>query len=126
MNRLYKLYGINTAIDLLRPDAIWQFNGQEITIWDDARPKPTMEEINETMEKIKVFEESIPTIWKESHLKRLNINLPDMFANQIMSLTEEQIDQIHSLTSHQLNSLTTNQIPALSTDQISALTTDQI
>jgi hypothetical protein len=23
MDRLYKLYGINTAIDLLRPDAMW-------------------------------------------------------------------------------------------------------
>jgi len=136
MDRLYKLYGINTAIDLLRPDAKWQFNGMDITIWDDPRPKPTMEEINETMEKIKAFEESIPTIWTDSQLKRLSINMPHMFANQVMGLTDEQVGAINALTSLEVNkqalstdqvsSLSTDQVPALSTDQISALTTDQI
>ena len=40
-----------------------------ITRWDDPRPCPTWEEIDDTMAKIKAFEESINTIW-----------LPDQFA----------------------------------------------
>ena len=118
MDRLYKLYGINTAIDLLRPDAIWQFNGREITMWDDPRPKPSMEEINFVMDKIKQMEDSIPTMWTDDQLTRLGMNIPHMFANQLMKLTTDEISL--------LNSLSSNQIPALSTDQVAALSTSQI
>lgn len=67
--RIYRLYGVNTAIDLLRPGAKWQLSNREMTQWDDPRPCPTWEEIDDTMAKIKAFEESINTVW-----------LPEQFA----------------------------------------------
>lgn len=61
--KIYRLFGINTAMELLRPGAKWEISNRMITRWDDPRPCPTWEEIDETMEKIKAFEESINTIW---------------------------------------------------------------
>ena len=61
--KIYQIYGVNTAMKLLRPGAKWEISNREITLWDDPRPKPTWEEIDATMEKIKAFEESINTIW---------------------------------------------------------------
>lgn len=52
------------AIELLRPDAKWEYNGHGFTKWDDDRPVPSVEEVNYVMEKIKEFEDSIPTIYK--------------------------------------------------------------
>jgi hypothetical protein len=62
-NKAYYFYGINTAMQLLRPNAIWEITNREFTRWDDPRPCPTWEEVKETMEKIKAFEDSINTIW---------------------------------------------------------------
>jgi len=67
--KIYRLYGINTAMELLRPNAKWEISNRIITRWDDPRPMPTWEEIDATMEKIKAFEDSINTIW-----------LPEQFA----------------------------------------------
>lgn len=62
--KIYKFYGIDTAIYLLRPGAKWEWTGGVgFTRWDDPRPCPTKEEVEETMEKIKIFEESINTIY---------------------------------------------------------------
>ena len=62
--KIYKFYGLDTAIYLLRPGAKWEWTGGlGFTRWDDPRPKPTVEEVEETMEKIKAFEESINTIY---------------------------------------------------------------
>jgi hypothetical protein len=68
--KLYQLYGVNTAMHLLRPGARWELNNTTFTIWDDPRPCPTWEEIKETMEKIKAFEESINTVWREDQLEK--------------------------------------------------------
>ena len=55
--------GIDTAIHLLRPGAKWEWTGGlGFTRWDDPRPKPSVEEVMETIEKIKAFEDSINTI----------------------------------------------------------------
>lgn len=62
MTKIYLLYGIDTAMHLLRPGAKWEISNTEITRWDDPRPCPTWEELVETMEKIKAFEDSINTI----------------------------------------------------------------
>ncbi len=62
-HRLYRLYGIEMAVQLLRPGAIWEISNGEFTRWEDPRPCPTIEEVFETMEKIKAFEDSINTIW---------------------------------------------------------------
>ena len=62
-DKIYRLYGINTAMHLLRPGAKWEISNRIITRWDDPRPIPSWEEIDATMERIKAFEESINTIW---------------------------------------------------------------
>ena len=55
--------GIDTAMHLLRPGAKWEWTGGVgFTRWDDPRPKPSVDEVMETIEKIKAFEESINTI----------------------------------------------------------------
>lgn len=61
--KIYQIYGINSAMKLLRPGAKWEISNSQITVWDDPRPKPTWAEIKDTMEKIRKFEESINTIW---------------------------------------------------------------
>lgn len=61
--KIYRLFGINTAMELLRPGAKWEISNRIITRWEDPRPMPTWEEIDATMEKIKAFEDSINTIW---------------------------------------------------------------
>lgn len=76
-SKIYRLYGINTAMEMLRPGAKWEISNRIFTRWDDPRPCPTWEEIDETMEKIKNFEDSINTIW-----------LPEQFA-QLTGRTQE-------------------------------------
>lgn len=71
-NKIYNLYGINTAMELLRPGAKWEISNRIITRWDDPRPCPTWEEIDETMEKIRQFEDSINTIWLPEHLAQFS------------------------------------------------------
>ncbi len=61
--KIFRLYGINTAMEMLRPGAKWEISNRMITRWDDPRPIPSWDEIDATMEKIKAFEESIETIW---------------------------------------------------------------
>jgi len=71
MVKILQLYGIDTAMQLLRPNAKWQISNRDITEWHDSRPCPTWEEIDATMEKIKAFEESIDTIWTDEQIKQL-------------------------------------------------------
>ena len=70
--KIYRMYGINTAVELLRPKAKWEWTGGVgFTRWDDPRPCPTKEEVEETMEKIKNFEDSIDTIWTEEQIQEI-------------------------------------------------------
>ena len=70
--KIYRFYGINTAIHLLRPNAKWEWTGGAgFTRWDDPRPKPSVQEVEETMEKIKAFEESINTVWLPEQIEEL-------------------------------------------------------
>ena len=63
-HKIYTLYGINTAVHLLRPGAKrWEIRNSEFSIWEDPRPCPTWDEIEDTLAKIKDFEDSINTIW---------------------------------------------------------------
>lgn len=73
MTKIYKLYGINTAMYFLRPGASWECNGREFTRWEDERPCPTMEEVYETIEKIKAFEDSINTIYTAKQLEEMGV-----------------------------------------------------
>ena len=69
--KVYKLLGIDTAMFLLRPGAKWEISNTMFTRWEDPRPCPTMEEVMETMEKIKAFEDSINTIWTQEQLEKM-------------------------------------------------------
>jgi hypothetical protein len=69
--KLYQLYGIDTAMHLLRPGAKWEISNTMFTRWEDPRPCPTMEEVMETMEKIKEFEDSINTIWTQEQVDKM-------------------------------------------------------
>lgn len=69
--KIYTLYGINTAMDLLRPGAKWEISNTTFTRWEDPRPCPSWEEIQDTMEKIKAFEDSIKTIWLPEQLEQM-------------------------------------------------------
>lgn len=74
MTQIYQLYGIETAMQLLRPNAKWEISNSNITHWEDSRPCPTWTEIDQTMEKIKAFEESIPTIWDSEFINKISGN----------------------------------------------------
>ena len=67
----YQLYGIDTAMHLLRPGAKWEISNTMFTRWEDPRPCPTMEEVLDTMEKIKEFEDSINTVWTSEQREQL-------------------------------------------------------
>jgi hypothetical protein len=69
--KILRLYGIDVAMELLRPNAKWEVSNREITRWEDPRPKPTWDEIEQTMEKIKSFEESINTVWLPEDLEKI-------------------------------------------------------
>ena len=69
--KIYRFYGIDTAMDLLRPGAKWEITNSHFSRWEDERPCPTWEEVQETMEKIKAFEDSINTIWTKEQLDEI-------------------------------------------------------
>jgi hypothetical protein len=53
----YKFSGIDVAMQILRPNATFEISGLEITRWDDPRPQPSIEEIQNMMDSIKKFED---------------------------------------------------------------------
>jgi hypothetical protein len=70
--KIYRFYGIDMAVQLLRPGAKWEWTGGlGFTRWEDPRPKPSVQEVEETMEKIKAFEESINTIWLPEQIEEI-------------------------------------------------------
>ena len=76
--KILRFYGIDTAMTMLRPNAKWEITNNVITRWDDPRPKPSMEEIYWVMEKIKEFEESIPTMWLPEQLEEMGIKMKEI------------------------------------------------
>jgi hypothetical protein len=76
--KIYQMYGINTAMQLLRPGARWEVTNTKFTVWEDPRPCPTMEEVWETMEKIKAFEDSINTVWRDDQVEAYNNNAQEL------------------------------------------------
>lgn len=70
-SKIYQMYGIDTAMHLLRPGARWEISNNFFSVWEDPRPCPTIEEVYETMEKIKAFEDSINTIWTQEQKEKL-------------------------------------------------------
>ena len=69
--KIYMLFGIDTAMHLLRPSARWEITNNFFSVWEDPRPCPTIEEVHETMDKIKAFEDSINTVWTQEQKEKL-------------------------------------------------------
>jgi hypothetical protein len=70
---LYRMYGIDIAMQLLRPNAKWERSNTTFTRWADPRPCPSWEEVQWVMDKIREFEDSIPTIWLPEDLEKMKI-----------------------------------------------------
>lgn len=75
MHKVYRFYGIDTAMNLLRPGAKWEISNRTITRWEDPRPCPTWEEIDATMEKVRAFEESINTIYLPKQIEEIEAHI---------------------------------------------------
>jgi hypothetical protein len=69
--KVYRFLGIDTAMHMLRPGAKWEITNNQFTRWDDPRPCPSIDEVYWVMDKIKEFEESIPTIWLDEDWEKL-------------------------------------------------------
>jgi hypothetical protein len=85
---IYRFYGIDTAMHLLRPGAKWEISNTMFTRWEDPRPCPTWEEVQETMDKIKAFEDSINTVWLPEQLEQLTGQMK--VQEQVDKIIEEQ------------------------------------
>jgi hypothetical protein len=62
-DKIYRLTGIDSAMELLRPGAKWEISNSTFTRWEDDRPCPSMEEVKDVQKKAREFENSINTIW---------------------------------------------------------------
>ena len=62
-DKIYRMVGIDTAMELLRPGAKWEISNTMFTRWEDPRPCPTIEEVFATIDKIRAFEDSKDTVW---------------------------------------------------------------
>ena len=76
--KIYRFFGIDVAMQLLRPNAKWEISNNVFTRWDDPRPCPSIEEVHWVMNKIKEFEESIPTIWLPEQLEAMNAQVKEI------------------------------------------------
>jgi hypothetical protein len=56
-NPQYQFAAIDVAMQILRPYATFEMYGNRIAKWDDSRPQPTQEEIENMIEAIKKFED---------------------------------------------------------------------
>lgn len=61
-NRTYVLTSVNTALALLRPRANYVMKNTDFISWNDPRPIPSWDEINNVLKKLKEFEDSIESI----------------------------------------------------------------
>lgn len=74
--KIFQMVGIDSAMHFLRPGAKWEWTGGVgFTRWDDPRPKPSVDEVMETIEKIRAFEESIDTVYLPEQLEAINAQI---------------------------------------------------
>ena len=63
--KIYRLTGIDSAVEMLRPGAKWEITNNYFSKWDDDSPQPSMEEVKKVQKLAKEFEDKLDTIWKE-------------------------------------------------------------
>jgi hypothetical protein len=76
--KIYRFFGIDVAMQMLRPGAKWEISNGVFTRWEDPRPCPSIEEVYWVMDKIKEFEESIPTIYLPEQLEAMNAHVKEI------------------------------------------------
>jgi hypothetical protein len=76
--KIYRFFGIDVAMQMLRPGAKWEISNNVFTRWEDPRPCPSIEEVYWVMDKIKEFEESIPTIYLPEQLDAMNAQVKEI------------------------------------------------
>ena len=69
--KIYRLTGIDSAIEMLRPSAKWEITNHHFSKWDDDRPQPSMEEVKKVQKLAREFEDKLDTIWTKEQLKEL-------------------------------------------------------
>jgi hypothetical protein len=76
--KIYRFFGIDVAMQMLRPGAKWEISNGVFTRWEDSRPCPSIEEVYWVMDKIKEFEDSIPTIYLPEQLEAMNAQVKEI------------------------------------------------
>lgn len=71
MEKIYRLTGLDSAVEMLRPSAKWEITNHHFSKWDDDRPQPSMEEVKKVQKLAKEFEDKLDTIWTKEQLKEL-------------------------------------------------------
>jgi hypothetical protein len=69
MKPMYNFVGVDAALHLLRPNGKWSLVNGDIH-WEDERPAPTKDEINDAIQRIIEFEESFDYILTEEDKQR--------------------------------------------------------
>ena len=59
--------GIDVAIATIRPNAKYILSNKEFIEWDDPRPIPTWEEIEEVQKKLIDFENGVNILWLDDY-----------------------------------------------------------
>ena len=77
-SKVYRLFGIDVAMQMLRPGAKWEISNNMFTRWDDPRPCPSIEEVYWVMDRIKEFEESIPTMYLPEQLEAMGLRVKEV------------------------------------------------
>lgn len=70
-DKIYRLTGIDSAMEMLRPGAKWEISNSTFTRWEDDRPCPSIEEVRDVQRKAREFEDSINTIWKPEQKQQI-------------------------------------------------------
>jgi hypothetical protein len=81
MEKIYRLTGIDSAVEMLRPGAKWEITNNYFSSWDDSRPQPSMEEVKEVQRLAKEFEDKLNTIWTKEQMQNLR---PQQEAAQVI------------------------------------------
>jgi len=71
MEKIYRLTGLDSAVEMLRPSAKWEITNHHFSKWDDDRPQPSMEEVKKVQKLAREFEDKLDTIWTKEQLKEL-------------------------------------------------------
>ena len=67
----YRLAGIFSVMELLRPQAKWEMYNNKIVKWEDSRPQPTIEEIEKVKKLAEEFEDNIKPIFLPEQIEKM-------------------------------------------------------